>query len=157
MSFDVTKEGAWAEVAAMLAGVGEKFRQEVQQATDQSGALMEAEMVGRISRQELSPPLSPKYLARKIKRGLSEQILIATGTLMQNIRYHRKDWSGGFVGILRNVRHSSGQSLVNIAAVHEYGTRDGRIPARPFAGPTAEKTCTQVIATYEAAIERVFR
>jgi phage gpG-like protein len=157
MSVDNGKIGDWNRVEKMLASFGSRFQQNIQQATDRSGRILEAAMVSRIEQQKLSPPLKPKYKRWKIGKGYSEQILVMTGTLMQNIRYHRHNWSSGFVGVLRNVKHSSGPSLVNIAAVHEYGTRDGRVPARPYMAPALKESEAQIRRQYEDAIERTFK
>lgn len=43
-----------------------------------------------------------------------------------------KDHSYVKVGVLTDEMHHSGFSLVEIAAVHEFGSRDGRIPQRSF-------------------------
>jgi phage gpG-like protein len=150
--------GDWKSLERQLAGIGDRLRREVTAATDRVGRLVEERMVGHFEGRDLGwPALSPRYLKRKIAEGYSEQTLVRTGTLMANLRYHRKKWNRGFVGVLRNVTTPDGESLVNIAAVHEYGTKDGRVPARPFVAPTVEECRDEVIREYEAAIERVFR
>jgi phage gpG-like protein len=154
----VTKTGDWNGVTRTLERDGERLRSEVEKATNRNGRLLESTMKGHLEAQDLPwPPLSPDYLKRKIAEGFSEQTLIRTGSLMANIRYHAKDWKSGFVGILRNVMNSDGESLVNIAAVHEFGTRDGRVPARPYVAPTLEERRDEIVRAYEEAIERVFR
>ena len=141
-----------------LSEAGSKFQAEVEKATDRSGRLLEMTIVGHFEAQDLPwPPLDPKYLKAKVNQGYSEQILIRTGTLMQNIRYHKEDWTSGFVGVLRNVLTTDGESLVNIAAVHEFGTSDGRIPARPFMAPSLEETKDEIVRNYEEAVERTFK
>jgi len=149
--------GDWERLERMLSEAGDKLKREVKAATDKNGRLLEAAMVGRIEQQKLSPPLSPKYLKAKIRAGYSEQILVRTGTLMQNIRYQPQSWDGGFVGVLRGVKGTKGADLVNIAAVHEFGAPSRGIPARPFIVPSAKECEAQVVKNYEEAVERVFR
>jgi phage gpG-like protein len=159
MGDGIQKFGDWARVERMLAQAGRKLQREVGRATDRNGRLLEAAMVNRIESQQLSPGLSEKYKAWKAKHGYSEQILILTGTLIASIRYHKKDWQGGFVGVLRNVM-SKGKKpvpLVNIAAVHEFGTSDGRVPARPYMAPAAVESEDQMVRNYEEAVEKVFK
>ncbi|GHT92081.1 hypothetical protein AGMMS49545_09080 [Betaproteobacteria bacterium] len=62
--------------------------------------------------------------------------LIATGELSKNIHYQLIDGGSGVeVGTNRTFKEGVG------AEVHQFGTRDGHIPARPFLGlSTDDKT-----------------
>jgi hypothetical protein len=151
------KTGDWKKLERMLSEAGNKLKREIKAATDKSGRLIEAAIVGRLEQQKVGPPLSPRYLAAKVRAGYSEKILIRTATLMQNIRYQPRSWDEGYVGILRNVKSSKGQDLVNIAAVHEFGAPGRGIPARPYIGPGGKESADQVVRNYEEAVERVFR
>ena len=149
--------GDWDKLIAMLEGAGSKAQAEIKKATDLNGRLLEATMVGHFEAQGPGwASLNPAYLAFKLRRGLSENILEASGTLLQNIRYHPGDWQSGFVGVLRGVTEANGVDVVNIAAVHEYGTKDGKIPARPFVAPTQAECAQRVADNYQEAIKRVF-
>lgn len=46
-------------------------------------------------------------------------------------------------------------SLVGIAAVHEYGTDDGHVPARPYLGPTIDNNRAKYTNELEDALGRV--
>ena len=157
------KIGDWDRVERMLSQAGSKFKSNIQAATNKSGRLLERAIVGRIEDQKLSPALKDYYRRWKVKKGLSEQILIATGTLLQAIRYHMLAWNEGFVGVGRNVRGTiawkggRAASLINIAAVHEFGTRDGRVPARPYIGPALAENEDRIVRIYEEAVEKTFR
>jgi phage gpG-like protein len=161
MSVDNGKIGDWNRVEKMLESFGSKFQQNIQQATDNSGELLAANIEAVFEAQNFAP-LKPKYLRWKYRHGYSELILYLGGTLRGSVKYHKRDWRGGFVGILRNVQAKSpdGKSagpLVNIAAVHEFGSRDGRIPARPYIAPGFGKSRAAMLREYEDAIERTFK
>lgn len=146
------KTGDWAGFERMLSGIGESFKREVQKATNENGRILEKAIVGRIENQQGLKALSPLYLAQKIRKGLSEQILIATATLMQNIRYKRIAWNEGMVSVNRKeAKHG-----YDLGWIHEYGSRDGRVPARPFVEPGVKEVADKIVANYEAAIERTF-
>ena len=42
--------------------------------------------------------------------------------------------------------------LVGIAAVHEYGTTDGHVPARPYLGPTVDSNRAKYMQELESAV-----
>lgn len=152
------KIGDWEKLDRLLSGFGQRFKRNVRRATDKNGRLLESTVVGHFENQDLPwPSLTPGYRKRKIREGYSEQILIRTSTLSQNIRYHRQSWNEGFVGVARNVMTSDGQSLVNIGAVHEFGTRDGRVPARPFVSPSLEECIPEMVRNWEDAVEATWR
>ena len=74
--------------------------------------------------------LSPSYLEWKISKGYSEKTLIKTSTMQQSIT------SGtvglvGYAGVAKTKRNKEGESVANIAMVHEYGSTKMNIPARP--------------------------
>lgn len=153
-----SKTGDWKKLEQVLAEAGKRFKKEIRGATNNAGRLMQTTMAGHIEGQNLPwKPLTPRYLAWKLKHGYSEQILFMTSSLMSGIKYHHGDWSGGFVGVSRNAVRKDGSSLANIAAVHEFGTRDGRVPARPFVAPTLKETEKEVVRLYQEAVERVFK
>jgi len=83
-------------------------------------------------------PLSPRYLRRKIRLGLDDRILIATGTYVNNIRV-RKDERGRYVVSPGSRTEVNGVPLDTLASWLEFGTRndDGsvRMPARPHWRP----------------------
>ena len=71
--------------------------------------------------------------------------LIASGELSRTIRYQITDGGAG-VEIGTNRTFSEGRNVG--AEVHQFGTTDGRIPARPFLGlSTKDKTTALDILT----------
>lgn len=154
---DVELTGNWNGVERMLSQFGQRFKRNIREATDKNGELLAGKMQQHFWSQDLGwRSLRPAYLAHKIRKGGSEQVLVWHGDLGGSIKYYRRSWEEGFVGILRNTRHSSGAPLVNLAAVHEFGSRDGRIPPRPFIGPTVEECLDEMKRNYEAAMRRAF-
>jgi hypothetical protein len=92
--------------------------------------------------------LSTVYLQRKIANGYPALILIATGSYIDGIKIHKatnsKNEHSMFVGADNEAIHEpSGLPMSYLGAIHEYGTRDGRIPARPHYRPAWEKTRNQ--------------
>lgn len=77
----------------------------------------------------------PLAESTKARKG-SSKALIDHGDLVRSINVTKVGGGDFFVGVHRNVTARDGQPMVNIAEVHEFGTRDGRIPARPYLRPT---------------------
>jgi len=89
------------------------------------------------------PPLSPLYVQQKAKRGLDPRTLIARMEYLKSIRVRStRDQKGDqtyTVGVPQYAKHYSGLTFMQLAAIHEYGTRDRRVPARPHWRPTIRK------------------
>lgn len=106
-------------------------------------------LIDNISGQKLSwKPLTPGYLAGKGILGLDTRVLIATGEYLNNIDV-RKVKQGGdkiryHVGVDPDATHSSGINMGFLALILEYGTSDGRIPARSHYGETWSQVRKQV-------------
>ena len=81
-------------------------------------------------------PLHPST----IKRKKSSKALIDKGDLIRSINVKKiNNGDGYFVGVHRFEKTEDGESLANIAEIHEFGTKDGRIPERPFLRPSFDK------------------
>lgn len=81
-------------------------------------------------------PLQPSTIAAR-KGNTSTKALIDDGDMIRSIKV--MPLFGGeayFVGVHKMAVDKKGNELANIAEVHEWGTRDGRIPARPFLWPS---------------------
>ena len=85
-------------------------------------------------------PLNPKYLHKKIREGYDPRILIRTKEYVESIAVFTEpaaNLSAAFrVGVPDEKIHNSGMTFRKLAGVHEYGRRDGKIPARPHWRPT---------------------
>jgi hypothetical protein len=119
------KIGGWNAARRMLAGAPQRFRRAMDQAVLQEAHLYRKEIVeglttGSPGGKELAP-LAPSTLATRRARGIrGTKPLIARGDLRRAISVVRTP-RGVFVGILRTARGRDGQSLVNVAKVHELG------------------------------------
>lgn len=106
-------------------------------------------LIDNITGQKLSwRPLTPSYLAGKGVLGLDTRVLIATGEYLGSIDI-RKVKQGGdkiryHVGVDPDATHSGGLNMGVLALVMEYGTADGRVPARPHYGVTWNQVRKQV-------------
>ena len=104
---------------------------------------LERTIVLHIQNQDLPwEALSPKYLARKIKEGFSELIMIRTGTALETVRTIQLDDSSYFVGWPRGVTRKTADGTVEIypiMAVKEFGSLDGTEPARPVIQPSLKE------------------
>lgn len=95
---------------------------------------------GHIANQDLGwKPLTIQTKSRKIRKGYSDKILVATSTYFQSITSFVQD-KRAFAGVKRGVMSSDGkEELVNIAPVHEFGSESQNIPARPLWQPTMKE------------------
>ena len=85
--------------------------------------------------------LSPKYLEWKRKKGLDQRTLIATGDYVAQIQVRKIGRGTGqqtVVGVPtargKNV-HYSGYTYTKLANLHEFGSKDHVLPARPHWRP----------------------
>jgi hypothetical protein len=158
--------GDWDRVTRMLGEIGTKLKAESQKATVNSLNLIEKTAVGHIDKQDLNwAPLAESTMRQKLrsqnparrrkrrKQGktasrLSEKILVATGAYRNSISSFATSAFSGEVGVARVETSADGESMVNIGAVQELGSRDGRIPARELWRPTAEEVEERVINNY---------
>jgi hypothetical protein len=148
--------GDWQKLERMLAEAGGKFEANVGRATERAGSIMVACVVARIEAGKLSPGLSTKYEKAKARAGYAVPgLLIREAELVKRgIKAKQLDWQSGMVTIMRSVKGKGG--LVNIGAVHEFGSPKMKIPARPFALPGAKDAEPQVVKEYEQAVEDTF-
>lgn len=96
--------------------------------------------------QSLSwPALSPATLKHKLakKPAGSNKILIDTSTYLQNITSVVQQ-KYGFIGVRRIASYKNGQSVANIAAINEYGSKARNIPARPLFQPAKTRLMTWI-------------
>ncbi len=154
---DIEKTGDWDGFAKMLAQAGAKFKQNIQDATNQSGRLIQAKVKERINANQVTPPTGEKFREWKEKHGFSTDTLRMSGDLEAAIQYQNKGWNEGFVGVNRNAVGKDGQSLVSIAAVAEFGRLDGKSPPRPFIAPVVEQEAPKIAENYQKAIDDTFK
>jgi len=68
----------------------------------------------------------------RIKRGPTHtKALIDSGSMIDSICARKRTWYRYTVGVHRNAKSKDGRDLVNIAAVHEYGSRPYTVTVTP--------------------------
>jgi hypothetical protein len=136
------KIGDWERVGMMIKAIQPEMVRAVDISLKRFGLKLEGTAKKHISQQDLPwAPLSAKYIARKVKQGYSENILVRTSSYFQSITSWVSD-DTVYIGVRSEARNKDGVVLANIAAVHEYGSKSGVIPARPLWKPSMEETMT---------------
>lgn len=139
----VRMTGDWGLGRTLLLTGPSRLRAASQRALMQEAQYLRRELVQGMRSQAPGgrpyAPLAQSTLERRKRAGRSGgKILIVTGDLRNSINVTQRQ-NEVFVGILRTARGRDGQTMVNIAEVHEEGSRDGRIPARPTFGPVFQQ------------------
>ena len=131
----VRKIGDWNLVNFATRNLSDDMQAASKIALRRIGSETEKRVVKRIVSQPSEwQPLKGQYLQRKEKEGYSNKILIQTGAMLQSITTDMQ-YPRVFTGVKRGARNKEGGDLVNIAAVHEFGSQKRNIPARPMFGP----------------------
>jgi len=123
----VTKVGAWQAVRRILDSAPKRIRAAEEKAVLQEAQYFRTKIVeglrsGAPGGQALQP-LAPTTLAIRKLRGFGgTKPLIRQGDLRNSIAVV-KESGGVFVGVLRSATSRGGGSLVDIAALHEFGSR----------------------------------
>ena len=130
----------WSNVAAAIANIGLEMEKAKGIALKQWGLHAEALAKKHMSTQDMGwEELKPATLAAKIRKGQSENILIATSDYFQAITSWT-DKEAAYAGVKKGVKDREGNVIADIAAVHEYGSKSGEIPARPLWQPVYKET-----------------
>lgn len=123
----IQKTGDWGKAAAALAGAPAVLKEALRKAFLQEGQFFRTKVVEGITSQapggKQFRPLSPMTLAiRKLLGVGGTKALIERGDLRRSVTVteHNGDV---FVGIIKGRRSSDGRDLVNIAEIHERGSR----------------------------------
>lgn len=123
----LSKTGAWVAARRILATAPKRLRDAQDKAVMQEAQFFRTKIVEGL--RSGSPggqafqPLAPTTLAiRRLRGAKGTKPLIVHGDLRNSIAVV-KEGDGVFVGVLRSAKSSGGGALVNIAAVHEFGSR----------------------------------
>lgn len=146
--------GDWKRAEYVVKNFTKLARKPLIKATAKSAQIIEATLVKHMQNQDLGwASLSAAYKKFKERKKLSNQILIATSTLMNSITHQIVDGGlGAFVGVLRTAKGRDGKQEVMIAAVHEFGSGVRNIPARPLFRPTFKEVKPMVLKIYQKAL-----
>ncbi len=123
----ITRVGDWKDAGRILTGAGERLRGAVDKAVLQEAQFFRTKIVEGIREQapggQPFKPLAPTTVAIRRFRGFKgTKALLVRGDLRNSIVVLRRP-EGVFVGVLRTSKGREGQPLVNVAAIHEYGSR----------------------------------
>ncbi len=123
----LTKTGDWTAARRILASAPKRIREAQDKAVLQEAQFFRTKIVEGLRSGapggQAFQPLAPTTLAiRRLRGGKGTKPLIFHGDLRNSIAVVREG-DGVFVGVLRSAKSSGGGSLVNIAAVHEFGSR----------------------------------
>lgn len=130
------KVGDWGKVTRLVNELGKEALRAQRLSLMRWGLKAEAIAKLHISKQDLNwAELNPDYLAKKVREGKSENILVATSTYFGSITsYVLSD--AAYAGVRKNIVDDKGIEIANIAAVLEYGSPKMGIPERPLWKPT---------------------
>lgn len=101
------------------------------------------------------PALNKDYAEMKRNKGRLEGFWRNTGYLADNIE-RWQDFDGTWnIGFRSTEKHpENNQSVLTIAQANEYGTKDGRIPARPLFRPIANIINKSITKFFEEFLEQ---
>lgn len=162
----MAKYGDWDELGRILDNLADekKLDRHLRHATEANAADAQREIVQGIQSQRWSdwPPLAESTVEGKLRRGRHKsaggmKLLIDTGQLINNITYKVQDGFTAVVGVMKGARRKDGKDLVNIAAVHEFGSRDGKIPARPYLMRGARAAQPRMIKRWVEAVKKTWK
>lgn len=141
--FEVSLFGRWNFATLALVGAAGRIKRASDRAVMQEAQYLRKKIVQGMRTQAPGgvafKPLEPQTIARRKRDGFTgSKALIRTGDMRNAIKVSKVGAQGVFVGILRSARGGGGESLVNLAAIHEFGAPRAKIPARPFMQPVFE-------------------
>lgn len=127
MTVRVVKVGDWDAARRFVSTASRRFREAVDKAVLQEAQFFRTKIVEGLREQapggQAFAPLAATTLAVRRFRGFKgTKALIVRGDLRNSIAVV-KQAGGVFVGVLRTAKGKAGQPLVNVAAVHEFGSR----------------------------------
>jgi len=130
------RTGAWDRVERILANLERDAAVAIEATLGRLGGFYEGQVQkGIVSQAPAGEPFEPLAASTILRKG-SSSALIHHGDLLGAITSKVLD-GAVFVGLLRTAKGREGEDLANLGEIHEFGTKDGRIPARPFLGPIA--------------------
>lgn len=131
--------GDWKAVEALVNSLKAEIVEANNQALAQAALKGEGIAKEHISKQDLNwTPLKAATVSAKVKKGQSENILVATSTYFQSITsWHTK--GKAYVGIKKQVVEEDGALVADIARTLEYGSVTRNIPERPLWQPTMKE------------------
>lgn len=132
----IRRTGDWSRARAFLAAAPQRLPRAIQAATRQEAQALRNEIVRGLTRQapgggaRLKRPKLLTLAGRRLRRFEGTKALLVRGDLRNSIGVIVEDGEV-FVGVLRRAKSKSGEDMVNIARVQEYGSQPIVIPITP--------------------------
>lgn len=134
------KIGDWDKVGRITHDLAKDMEDAREESLKKWGLKAEGTAKKHMGTQDLGwTSLKPATISAKVRKGYSENILIATSDYFQAIT----SWVGkgtAYVGVTKHATDSDGTKIADIAAVHEFGSKGAGIPKRPLWKPTFKET-----------------
>ncbi|MBK8940967.1 MAG: hypothetical protein IPM79_25975 [Polyangiaceae bacterium] len=131
----VTRTGDWARARQLLAAGPQRLRSAIGVAIRQEAQGLRNEIVQGLTSQApggepIKPPAPLTLAARQLEGFGGSKALIVRGDLRNSITVIVQG-DEAFIGVSRSARSSGGESLVDLAQLHEYGGPPVVIPITP--------------------------
>ncbi len=123
----VRKVGDWRLARRLLSTAPQRVERAANKAVMQEAQFFRAKIVEGLREQApggqpLQAPAPTTLAIRRFRGSRGTKALIVRGDLRNSITVV-KEARGAFVGVLRTAKGADGRSLVNVATVHEFGSR----------------------------------
>lgn len=131
----VTRTGDWARARQLLAAGPQRLRSAIGVAIRQEAQGLRNEIVQGLTSQApggepIKPPAPLTLAARQLEGFGGTKALLVRGDLRNSITVI-VEGDEAFIGVPRSARSSGGESLVDLAQLHEYGGPPVIIPITP--------------------------
>lgn len=121
-------DDGWTEAARILGISRARIDRAIDRSINQEARFLQRKIKEGLRQQapggQRFRPLSPLTIAvRRFQRFGGTKALIVRGDLRNSIKVVKAGSGRYFIGVLRQARGRNGQSLFNVAQVHEFGSR----------------------------------
>jgi hypothetical protein len=143
--------GDWRGVIRSFQTINSRMQTSLQNANKVVAVMYFHDVQGAWQSQEFAStwqPLNPDYLAQKIAEQLDRRTLIRTGEALESLGVEIEGDLDIVVGV--TVESDDGEPYM---VTQEFGSSDGRIPARPLFFPVLEAQQMRYIRVFVEAIE----
>lgn len=132
---EVRRIGDWTKAKLVTSTMKDTIKASADPGFSKLALKGESLMRRYIVRQPSSwPSLNPRYRQAKIRAGKSDKTLVRTSSMLHSIKGFSANQKA-YIGIKRQVKNTDGESVANIAAIMENGSKARNIPRRPFVRP----------------------
>jgi len=139
MDGKMQKVGDWNKVKYLIRGLRKNAQHAIKISLLRIGKQGVKVSKGHIDSQDLAwKPLAASTVAQKASQNKDPRILVSSNRYYDSITY-KVQGNGVFIGVPKGAQTEQGESLVVIAAVHEFGALSKNIEARPLWQPTGSE------------------